>query len=479
MARSNKGFELSDAGRREEAADHFRRAITALGNVADEFRTTRAYRQQLGRCCMGLVRTSSDPDEKQLMLSRTLPLWEQLTADFPQRKWIWCDLGDVYAALGQWQKAADAQTKEIELNADYWLAWYRRGRVHTQLGQWESAVSDLTRAVELKPDNCWAWWHRGRSYLKLKQWAKALADCDRAIELGATNSEVWVAKAAAHVRLNQPDSAITALQQAVAKGFRDANHLKNHEDLAGLREREDFKQLVAGLEVRAIAAEREAVRLKPDDPLAHYNLGVALEKQGRAEEAIACYRKAIELDPKNARAYLRLGNAFRAQKKWDEAVAEYRKALEVSPTDVGARDALAWGLNNLAWALAAHPEPARRDPDRAVSLAREALELKPQEGSIGHTLGVALYRAERWKEAVAALEKSMELRKGGDSIDWFFLAMAHWKLGEKDKAHAWYDRAVQWMDKNSPRSEELRRFREEAAGLLKIHDDKSKPPASR
>ena len=67
-----------------------------------------------------------------------------------------------------------------------------------------------------------------------------------------------------------------------------------------------------------------------------------------------------------------------------------------------------------------------------------------------------------WKAAIAALEKSMELRKGGDSNDWFFLAMAHWQLGEKDKAREWYDRAVQWMDKNQPKNEELRRFRAEA-----------------
>jgi hypothetical protein len=44
-------------------------------------------------------------------------------------------------------------------------------------------------------------------------------------------------------------------------------------------------------------------------------------------------------------------------------------------------------------------------------------------------------------------EKSIDLRKGGDRLAWFFLAMAHRQLGEKDQARLWYDRAVQWMDK--------------------------------
>ena len=66
----------------------------------------------------------------------------------------------------------------------------------------------------------------------------------------------------------------------------------------------------------------------------------------------------------------------------------------------------------------------------------------------------------------------MELGNGGDSFDWFFLAMSHWQLGQKDKAREWYDRAAQWMDKNQPTDEELRRFRAEAAELLELKEKK-------
>ena len=83
---------------------------------------------------------------------------------------------------------------------------------------------------------------------------------------------------------------------------------------------------------------------------------------------------------------------------------------------------------------------------------------------------MAQYRAGEWQAAIEALEKSMELRKGGDAVDWFFLAMAHWQLGHKDEARKWYDKAVEWMDKNQPKNEELLRFRAEAAELLGISE---------
>ena len=42
--------------------------------------------------------------------------------------------------------------------------------------------------------------------------------------------------------------AVALLQQAVANGFKDAEHLKKDDDLKALRGRDDFKKLVAALE---------------------------------------------------------------------------------------------------------------------------------------------------------------------------------------------------------------------------------------
>jgi hypothetical protein len=70
--------------------------------------------------------------------------------------------------------------------------------------------------------------------------------------------------------------------------------------------------------------------------------------------------------------------------------------------------------------------------------------------------------------AIAALQKSMELRQGGDGSDWFFLAMAHWQSGSKEEARRWYDKAADWMTKSASHDEELARFRAEAAELLGV-----------
>jgi uncharacterized protein HemY len=125
-------------------------------------------------------------------------------------------------------------------------------------------------------------------------------------------------------------------------------------------------------------------------------------------------------------------------------------------------------MNALAWILANCPDRKLRDPGKALELAKQAVELAPANGGYRNTLGMAHYRVGDWKRSVEALTKSTQLRKGGDATDWFFLAMAHWHLGDKDQGRAWYDRAVQWMEKSKRPDEDLRQFRDEAAELLGI-----------
>jgi serine/threonine protein kinase/WD40 repeat protein len=123
-----------------------------------------------------------------------------------------------------------------------------------------------------------------------------------------------------------------------------------------------------------------------------------------------------------------------------------------------------------AWDLATNLDPRLRDVSRAVQQAKKAVQWEPGTSFYWNTLGVALYRAGQWRDAIAALKKSEELEPGRSfSFNAFFLAMAHWQMGEKEQAKKLYDQAVQWMVKNKPKDQYLIRFRAEAAELLGIN----------
>src|SRR5262249_5198466 len=181
------------------------------------------------------------------------------------------------------------------------------------------------------------------------------------------------------------------------------------------------------------------------------------------QRVIGLYQGLTTYFPEDIESRYRFGALLETSGRHAEAADQYRKALERDPDYHPAN-------NSLAWLLATSPESRLRNPAEAVRLAQSAVAAAPTTGAYWNTLGVANYRNGDNKAAVAVLDQAMRLREGGNSYDWLFLAMAHRRLGDRDTARAWFDRALQWMDQCQPDREDLRCFRAEAEGMLAAAD---------
>jgi tetratricopeptide (TPR) repeat protein len=118
----------------------------------------------------------------------------------------------------------------------------------------------------------------------------------------------------------------------------------------------------------------------------------------------------------------------------------------------------------------------------AARLAAFAVALSPAEQPSLNTLGVTLYRAGRFAEAIETLGKSLKAGKGQlDGFDLFFLAMAHHRLGQRDEARRCFDRAVAWMSHlgplNAQQAKELAAFRAVAEAVLALAGPGAELPA--
>jgi len=132
----------------------------------------------------------------------------------------------------------------------------------------------------------------------------------------------------------------------------------------------------------------------------------------------------------------------------------------------------AQNLNNQAWAIAKEPGRMKGDYQKALNIARAAVRLEPGNAFYLNTLGVALYRAGEFEEAIETLGKADELNRnsgGGGPLyhpatDFLFLAMAHFQLGHSEQAHEYLERSKELL-KDVP-DEELAVFLEEASRLI-------------
>jgi serine/threonine protein kinase/Flp pilus assembly protein TadD len=233
----------------------------------------------------------------------------------------------------------------------------------------------------------------------------------------------------------------------------------------------------------AAAACQRVIALRPTDVAHHVDLGIILYELGKPADAAQAWRTALALRERLqsnvpisliyrydaaywAAALLKdTGRAHESEEVYRQALADWNKLLTLEPSPSPSV------LNAMARYLATvGPQPRTRDLSRAVELARKAVELDPKSVWIWHTLGVAQYRAGDWKAAVATLDKAMALSRVGTDFNSFVLALAHWRLGDKEQARRRYDQAVQWMDKSRSENEELRLLRAEAAELLGIKE---------
>ena len=172
------------------------------------------------------------------------------------------------------------------------------------------------------PDNDTELFLVGASELEMGNPVGAAALLERAI---AINPDVGVYHAhlgRARKLLDQLDDAVTAFRRAVAL---DPDSAEDHFQLGvALSKNGDYGP-------STIAAFERAVALKPIHAAAFHHLGRALQKSGDLSNAIANYERAVFFDPALADAHYDLGDAFMQMGAVNAAIACFRRAIELAP----------------------------------------------------------------------------------------------------------------------------------------------------
>jgi serine/threonine protein kinase/tetratricopeptide (TPR) repeat protein len=167
---------------------------------------------------------------------------------------------------------------------------------------------------------------------------------------------------------------------------------------------------------QAEAEYRHAVELQPTDPVAHFELFVALTRQNKnsaAEEEWhkikrpeelprieAYYRKALLTQPGNADYHQYLSVALADQDKDAEAETEARNAIRIDPSYAPYHNTLGGALE---------PQNKRTDAETEY---REAIRLDSTYARAHYGLGLSLYRQKKYADAEAEYRKAIGLDPG-------------------------------------------------------------------
>jgi tetratricopeptide (TPR) repeat protein len=443
---------LSATGHPDEAKALSRRAVARLRKLAADAPLEPQHRHELAKIHLVSARYlfKTEPREAEMALLEAIALCDRLAADLPSNPRYRSSAARAHfslgVVLGHMGRRADARSS------------YQRA---IALG--EKLVSESPSVPEYMSELALSVGSLALLGGSTLDGAESEQLHRRAIELGE--------------KLVATSPSVPAYRRNLA-----VNHGSFFLYLAGRRrpkEAEHELRRAIALFEKLAADSSSAVQYQADLAMGYNNLGVILEDSGRPAEAERQYRSVISLAQKLATEV-----SSEPQFQCELGISNLLLAdlMLVSGSPIEAEQAASRAVpmlerlsdgrsrQSLAWFLATSQFPQLCDPRRALRFAKEALEASPQSDEWLTTLGVAHYRVGEWKEAIEALERSKQFAARDDPTTGFFLAMAWWRRGERDKAHSWYDKAVRWMEKDGWPHNELRRFRAEAAALLGVTD---------
>jgi TolB-like protein/Tfp pilus assembly protein PilF len=210
---------------------------------------------------------------------------------------------------------------------------------------------------------------------------------------------------------------------------------------------------------RAEESYRKALELNPNSGLTTYWYGAFLGVIGRQFEGLEVLRRAEELDPLSLTIPAVQGWLMYFANRYDLAIGYYRRVLAIDPNLMLAH----WFLGQASAEIGAH--------DEAVASLEKAMELAGPITRLFGYLGYALGRAGRADDARARLA-DLELQTKERYVPRYFPALIHAGLGEKERAldlleQAWEQKDTMLRDllvdppwnslRGEPRFEELMR----------------------
>ena len=320
---------------------------------------------------------------------------QKAVAEAPDTADAWGALGNVYLVHG-WEaeaanrhaQAARKPSKHAGMDDPLWWEvvkvgvtaerYAERGTRYMDRGDFKNAATELAVAASSKPKDAEIWFNYGIVLLSTNRYGKARNALEHALFIIDEND------------LEGGMSPKTPKEIAFLE-------IHSNYNLGYVYER-------TGDRVKAVAAYKRALELKPDLANAHSGLGVLYAKTGRIREGIEHCKKAIQLapddvklqhslatvywqaklynnaaevydnilrfDPDDKRALHQRGVIYMGKRMYSEAIEKFNRVLEIQPDDLLAHGALGTvhlKLGNRAAAIAEFETVLRLDPNNQTA----------------------------------------------------------------------------------------------------------------
>jgi tetratricopeptide (TPR) repeat protein len=336
---------------------------------------------------------------------------------------------------GNLEQAGDGFAEILKHAPTFAEAFLNLGLVREEQGRHQEAIADFQKALELKPRLRGASLFLGISEYRTNQLEASVAALRKETSISPKDPNAWMWLGIVALEKGDGDEAVQALDQA-AKLAPDNVDILYHRGRAHLFVSNDsyarmFKADPKSWRVRELLAEANAAA-------------------DRHLDAIAEYEAAIKLAPNEPRLHEELGTEYRLAGKLPQAEQAYLRELEIDPENISAQ----YKLGVIAIESG--------DPSRGKSLIEGALRVKPDLRHSDYNLGRAEMLLGNDAAAAQHLERATSAAGSDPEVveqSWYQLGIVYRRLHrmeEAQKAMATFQKLKDEAAENSQKA--LKRF---------------------
>jgi tetratricopeptide (TPR) repeat protein len=128
---------------------------------------------------------------------------------------LWAQAGQAWMEAGGAEKAAQAQSRALELKADDPDLWVDRGLSYAAMQAWPRAISDFDRAIRLRQDDVEVLVLRAAAWRNARDPGKALVDANRALSIAPDHSEALLERGFANLARGSRQLAVTDFERVL------------------------------------------------------------------------------------------------------------------------------------------------------------------------------------------------------------------------------------------------------------------------
>jgi tetratricopeptide (TPR) repeat protein len=322
---------------------------------------------------------------------------------------------------GNLEQAGDGFAEILKHAPTFAEAFLNLGLVREEQGRHREAIADFQKALQLKPRLRGASLFLGISEYRTNLLEASVAALQKETSISPKDPTAWMWLGIVALEKGDGDEAVQALDQA-AKLAPDNVDILYHRGRAHLfvsnnsyarmfkadpkswRVRQLLAEANAGAErhMDAIAEYEAAIKLAPDEPRLHEELGTEYRLAGKLPEAEQAYLRELEIDPENISARYKLGVIAIESGDPSRGKSLIEGALRVKP-DLQHAD---YNLGR-AEMLLGNDAAAAQHLERATSAAGSDPEVVEQSW---YQLGIAYRRLHRTEEAQKAMATFQKLK---------------------------------------------------------------------